>query len=218
MAKSAGPATSRFCSTADNGNRSAILHNDQMTNQPADVSAKPTGRDSVKHALIDATIELIIEQGTAVSVREIAIRADVNHGLIHTYFGSKEALIIAAVDAVSQRASSGIDKTGFPRPDLARQRAGELAKIIARMRLDGNRDLFTSHPVSDRWVAAIQENHDDVDELEAMTMVATASALALGWPVFANHICEVLKLDNDQRAVINDRIDALVAELGGIPD
>ena len=218
MAKSAGPATSRFCSTADNGNRSAILHNDQMTNQPADVSAKPTGRDSVKHALIDATIELIIEQGTAVSVREIAIRADVNHGLIHTYFGSKEALIIAAVDAVSQRASSGIDKTGFPRPDLARQRAGELAKIIARMRLDGNRDLFTSHPVSDRWVAAIQENHDDVDELEAMTMVATASALALGWPVFANHICEVLKLDHDQRAVINDRIDALVAELGGIPN
>ena len=49
-------------------------------------------------------------------------------------------------------------------------------------------------------------------------MVATASALALGWPVFADHICEILQLDNDQRAVINDRIDALVAELGGIPD
>ena len=70
MAKSAGLATSRFCSTADNGNRSAILHHDQMTNDPADVTAKPTGRDSVKQALIDATIELIIEQGTAISVRE----------------------------------------------------------------------------------------------------------------------------------------------------
>jgi len=189
-----------------------------MTNDPADVPAKPTGRDSVKHALIDATIELIIEQGTAVTVREIATRAGVNHGLIHTYFGSKDALIVAAIDVVSQRANSGIDETGFPRPDLASQRAGELAKIIARMQLDENGDLFTSHPVGDRWIAAIQAVHDDVDELEAKTMVATASALALGWPVFANHICEVLKLDHDQRAVINDRIDALVAELGGIPN
>ena len=119
---------------------------------------------------------------------------------------------------MSQRASTGINATGFPRPDLARQRAGELAKIIARMRLDGDRDLFTSHPIGEQWIAAIQASHDDVDELEAKTMVATASALALGWPVFANHICDILELDNDQRAVINDRIDALVAELGGIPD
>ena len=217
MAKCAVLATSPFCSTGDDGNRNTIRHHVQMTNVPDDDPAKPAGRESVRHALIDATIELIIEQGTAISVREIATRADVNHGLIHTYFGSKDALIIAAVDVVNQRASSGIDKTGFPRPDLASRRAGELAKIIARMRLDENRDLFTSHPVSDRWVIAIQANHDDVDEFEAKTMVATASALALGWPVFADHICEILQLDNDQRAIINDRIDALVAELGGIP-
>lgn len=178
---------------------------------------KPAGRESVKQALIDATIELIIEQGTAVSVREIANRADVNHGLIHTYFGSKDALIVAAVDEVKQRASSGVDETGFPKPDLASQRAGELAKVIARMRLDQNLDLFTPNPISNRWVAAIRASDDEIDELEAKTMVATASALALGWPVFAGHICEILELDDAQRTMVNDRIDALVAKLGGIP-
>ena len=188
-----------------------------MTETSTDAAARPAGRESVKQALIDATIDLIIEQGTAVSVREIAARADVNHGLIHTYFGSKDALIIAAVDLVNQRASEGIDESGFPKPGLAGRRAGELAKIIARMRLDQNQDLFTSHPISNRWVDAILTTQPDVDELEAKAMVATASTLALGWPVFADHICEILELDDAQRAAVNDRIDAIVSDLGGLP-
>lgn len=178
---------------------------------------RPAGRESVTQALIDATIELIIEQGTAVSVREIAARADVNHGLIHAYFGSKDALIIAAVDHVNRRASTGVDTSGFPKPDLAGQRGGELAKVIARMRLDKNQDLFTSHPVAGRWVEAILANQPDVDETEAKTMVATASTLALGWPVFADHICEILELDDDQRFALNNHIDTVVSQLGGIP-
>jgi AcrR family transcriptional regulator len=183
------------------------------TNAPA----KPAGRASVKRALIDATIELIVEQGTAVSVREIAARADVNHGLVHTYFGSKDALLVAAVDEVHRRASTGVDERGYPTPGLASRRSGELAKVIARMRLDGELDLFSSHPISQRWVEAIRADQPDVDEIEAKTMVATASTLALGWPVFADHICEILELDDAQRAAMNDHIESLFSELGGIP-
>ncbi len=180
-------------------------------------AVKPVGRELVKQALIEATVELIIDQGTAVSVREIAARADVNHGLIHSYFGSKDALFVAAVDEVNRRASAGVDERGYPAPGLAGQRSGELAKVIARMRLDQNLDLFSSHPISQRWVGAIQADHPEVDEITAKSMVATASALALGWPVFADHICEILELDDAQRATVNERVDALVAELGGIP-
>lgn len=189
-----------------------------MTGIATDAPTKPAGREPVMHALIDATIQLIIEQGTAVSVREIANRADVNHGLIHTYFGSKDALIVAALDAANQRASEAISESGYPSAGLASRRNGEFAKVIARMRLDENRDLFTSHPISQRWVEAIKADRPNIDDLEAKTMVATASTLALGWPVFADHICEIFDLDDTQRAAVNERIDALVAELGGIPD
>ncbi|MFO7557486.1 MAG: helix-turn-helix domain-containing protein, partial [Desulfobacterales bacterium] len=54
---------------------------------------KPHGRDEVVTALIRAAAELFSEKGVeAVSLRKIAVRAGVNHGLIHRHFGSKEAL------------------------------------------------------------------------------------------------------------------------------
>jgi len=212
MARCAARATSHSSSTADGGRRPPVRMTDTV-----DPPAKPIGREAVSTALIDATISLIIEQGTAVSVREIAARAGVNHGLVHTYFGSKDALVVAAVDEVNRRAGAETDAKGYPAPGLANRRGGELAKVIARMRLDENRDLFTSHPISNRWIEAILTDRPDVDEEEAKMMVASASVVALGWPVFADHICEILDLDVDQRAAISARIDALTAELGGLP-
>ncbi len=182
-----------------------------------DAHARPVGRESVTQALIDATIQLVIEQGTAVSVREIAARADVNHGLVHTYFGSKDALIAAAMDEVQHRAADDIDDEGFPNPHLANHRQGELAKVIARMRLDENRDLFTSHPVSKTWTEALLRADPELDHIEARAMVAMASAVGLGWAVFADHVVDTLDLSDEERATLDDRIAALVIQLGGLP-
>ena len=52
--------------------------------------SKPAGKAEVSDALVDATIDLIVERGLGISVREIAARAaGVNHGLVHLYFGGK---------------------------------------------------------------------------------------------------------------------------------
>ena len=65
----------------------------------ADSKIKPLerGRDKVKTALINAACEMLAESGpNAMSVRNVATRAGVNHGQVHHYFGGKEGLIEAA--------------------------------------------------------------------------------------------------------------------------
>lgn len=52
--------------------------------------------DETRTLLITAARLCLLEEGAAqASIKTIAARAGVNHGLIHRYFGSKEALMIA---------------------------------------------------------------------------------------------------------------------------
>ena len=62
---------------------------------------RPRGREAVSTALIEASLDLFIERTPDhVTVREIAQHADVNQGLVHEYFGSKDGLILAAMEQV----------------------------------------------------------------------------------------------------------------------
>jgi AcrR family transcriptional regulator len=168
-------------------------------------------------ALVDATIELIIEQGTRVSVRTIAEAAGVNHGLVHTYFGSKQGLIRAAFDEINESASRDLTSDGFPPADLANRRGGLLARATARMRLDVGGNMYSSHPILGAWRKALQSAQPDLPADEVDAMVVTASTLALGWAVFADQLCESTGIDGDRREELDRRIAELVAELGGIP-
>ena len=93
----------------------------------ADVVDKPAGRDAVMDVLVDATGQLILERGVTMSVRDIARRAGVNHGLVHTYFGSKEALLSAAFGHLVDRAAAELDDDGFrpADPRLPQRRGGD---------------------------------------------------------------------------------------------
>ena len=56
-------------------------------------------RVDTEDKLIAATAELLGEVGPrSLSVRAIAERAGVNHGLVHHYFGGKDALLQAAME------------------------------------------------------------------------------------------------------------------------
>jgi AcrR family transcriptional regulator len=178
---------------------------------------KPTGPEEVSAALIEAAIALIVEEGLHVSVRTIADRASVNHGLIHTYFGSKDALLAAAADEINARASAEVDDLGFPPPDLAQQRGGQLAKALARIRLDGDSDLFSSHPVTEAWQSALHQSQPALSTVEVENMVAKATALALGWAIFADHLTDLFGLSPKRRDQLEAEVNDLVRELGGIP-
>lgn len=179
---------------------------------------RPTGRSAVEAALLNATMELVIERGTGTSVREIAARANVNHGLVHSYFGSKRALLAAAFDEINRRAAADVDDEGYPPVDIAMRRGGELAKAIARMRLDEDANLFSSHPIATLWRDALLRNNPELSAEAVDAMVAKAGALALGWALFGDQLADTLALDPARRTEIDKQINALVAELAGLPN
>jgi AcrR family transcriptional regulator len=180
--------------------------------------AHPLGRDAVMDALTDATIDLIVEKGLSMSVREIAARAGVNHGLVHTYFGSKDGLLTAAFATINERAADELDERGFPPPDLAERRGGELAKALARVMLESVGDPYPSHPILTSWRQALVTDRPDLDPADVDEQILIATALGLGWALFADHLTAVLGLEPDRRADVASRVADLVAEFGGIPE
>jgi AcrR family transcriptional regulator len=183
-----------------------------------DAVDKPTGRDAVMDALVDATAQLILERGVTMSVRDIARRASVNHGLIHTYFGSKEALLSAAFGHLIDRAAAELDEDGFPPADLAFRRGGEVARALARAMLDVTGDPYPSHPILPSWRAALTRSRPDATEVELDEAVIVATTLGLGWALFAEHLCGILGVDEDERDAIEDRVLTLISDIGGIPN
>lgn len=168
-------------------------------------------------ALIEATTKLLIQDGTRVTVRQIAKQAGVNHGLVHTYFGSKRALLGAALDHVLRRASVEVDDLGFPPPDLAARRGGELAKAIARVRLDDVDGLVSTYPIADSWRRALTSTRPELDADAIEEMVITAASLALGWAVFADHLCEASGIGEQRRRQLDEYVADQVATIGGLP-
>jgi AcrR family transcriptional regulator len=182
-----------------------------------DAVHKPAGRDAVMDALVDATAALILERGVSVSVRDIARRAGVNHGLVHTYFGSKEALLSAAFGHLVDRAAAELDEDGFPPADLAFRRGGEVARALARTMLDVTGDPYPSHPILPSWRAALATGRPDATDAELDEAVIVATTLGLGWALFAEHLCGILDVDEDERAAIERRVLTLISDIGGLP-
>jgi len=61
-------------------------------------------RDDIEARLLDAAEHLLVEIGYAgVTTRALASQAGVNHGLVHYYFGSMDALLIEVLERFTAR-------------------------------------------------------------------------------------------------------------------
>src|SRR5271163_2994155 len=96
----------------------------------------PTGRDEVAAAILDSAAQMFAERGpAAASVRDIAARARVNHGLVFRHFGAKEQLVAAVLDHVAAQVTMLIDAEA-PAGEIEAAAALQL-RVIARALLDG---------------------------------------------------------------------------------
>ena len=154
----------------------------------------PTGKDQVVSALLAAATELFAERGPgAVSVRDVASRAKVNHGLVHRHFGSKDGLVRAVldglVDDLRQRHAAVVFEGGVRGAVFDEMADNQLYwRVLARALLDGNTEWLQDgqFPLIGAGVAQLKAamERGDVAPGDAQAMVASYVAAALGWLVF----------------------------------
>jgi AcrR family transcriptional regulator len=179
------------------------------------VDAKhPRGREAVREALTRSTLELIARDGSGVSIRQIASHAGVNHGLVHRYFGNRDALIKAALDDLNDDAVGDLDDDGVPDANISFDDLQLLARVLARLSFDEVREMFTPHRVMGSWVETTKRDNPELADGEAEALVAASTTLVLGWTVFGDFVQAALGVGDSDREALDVRVLTITAELG----
>jgi len=93
------------------------------THEPDD-SQRPSGRDEIMAAVLDAATKLFSTRPpSAVSVRQIADEAGVQHSVVHRYFGTKEDLLQAVIREGSRRQTEAMAEVRHATPEMALEAA-----------------------------------------------------------------------------------------------
>ena len=133
--------------------------------------------------MLQAAAELFAERGpAATSIRDIAARSKVNHGLVFRHFGTKEKLVGAVLDHLST-ATTTARQHGASDAEVEQAMERHL-RVIARTLLDGYPvgQLQTHFPGMSQLLEAARPHFPD--DRSARLAVANAAALQFGWRLF----------------------------------
>lgn len=171
-------------------------------------------RERVENLLIAATADLLGEVGPkAMTVRMIAKRAGVNHGLVHHYFGGKAQLLRAAMThLVEQHQSFAKSQSGgdvLPTP-LGLVEDQRYLRAVVRAVLDGETELATTEVAAgvsvprgalDHLTATRRLNEPDA---RTKALVAMGMAMEMGWAALEPFIMAVLDVRDDEIDEVRD--------------
>ena len=141
------------------------------------------GREQVTAAILAAAADLFAERGPAsTSIRDIAARSGVNHGLVFRHFGTKQQLVGAVLDHLGQNLTTLVE-SGASAEDIEAALDRHL-RVVARALLDGfpAAQLQTRFPTAELLLDQVRPRHSS--EFSARMAVANAAALQLGWRLF----------------------------------
>jgi AcrR family transcriptional regulator len=187
-------------------------------------TGRPFGRDDVVAAVIGAAGELFSRRGfDGVSVRDIAKKAGVNHGLIHRHFGSKENLRRQTLQRMADAMLADVRGAGTLQ-EISRLAFRSLSehehfwRILARTILDGygTGDLHRSFPIArhliERVKAAMKEGALRGD-LDPRMVVAAMFSFSCGFIMFEPFILAAAGLDGMKPEKVRDAILASAMSL-----
>ncbi|HEX3565111.1 MAG TPA: TetR family transcriptional regulator [Acidimicrobiales bacterium] len=169
-------------------------------------------RAATEAGLIEAATQLFDRRNPgSVSVREIAKLAGVNHGLVHHYFGSKQALIEAVLDDLASKARSSLAAgTALDQdsPTLT------YTRILGRVILEGSGSipLPPSHPILVQ-LAALARDVGGLDERSARIRASQGAALAMGWLLFEPFLIQSGGLQDEDPVFLRDQLRVMLAHV-----
>jgi len=157
---------------------------------PAENSAQVLSDDERERALVAAT-DLLVHQGpSAVTLKWVAMNADVSADLVAATWPTVESVLDAVLERLSARYE---DLTGgVLGAELAADEAAVIdayQRIIARALLDGVNPASPERDRgrNDRWVKLFQAQFG-LDDQGARLRLAQTFALEWGWRLFGPHI------------------------------
>lgn len=177
----------------------------------------PTGRAEVAAAILEAATDLFAERGpAATSIRDIAARSNVNHGLVFRHFGTKENLVGAVLDHLGANLSALLG-TDAPAAVLEASLDRQM-RVMARTVLDGYPagQLQKRFPNIATLLDGVRPLYDD--ETKARLAVANALALQFGWRVFAPILRSATGIEELSDAEISQAAGAEVQRILAPPD
>jgi AcrR family transcriptional regulator len=144
-------------------------------------------------AVLDGASDLFAQQGpAATSIREVAARSGVNHGLVYRHFGTKEQLVAAVLNHVSDQVNEAIADSRLD----TQARVERQWRVLAHTILDGYpvgrlqlRFPFVKQLVDE---AGLHTSNPDAARMAAGQVVA----LELGWQLFKPFILAAAGLES----------------------
>lgn len=175
-------------------------------------------RVDVEERLIVAAGELLGEVGPrSMSVRNVAERAGVNHGLVHHYFGGKDGLMKAAMTRLVEEHAAFAKEVshGDPIPEpLLLNHDPKYLRAVVRAVLDDEMELATTEitegvSVPRRAIAHAVENLKiDEPDVHMKAMVAVSMAMEMGWAALEPFLFAVIEIadteEEEVREIVRD--------------
>jgi AcrR family transcriptional regulator len=174
------------------------------------------GREGAIEAILAAARSLFVEQGpNAVSLRDVARRAGVNHGLIHHYIGTREDLLRLVFATSSEHARREVEGAADPVEALhaLRRTAGsndDYSRLLAWALLEG-RDPTEFHGRSPALEEIVHSGGNDSRNLRLA--LATSMVQTLGWKLFGSYALAAAGLGDEDLDEVRREAEALVDRL-----
>ncbi|MBF4996801.1 TetR/AcrR family transcriptional regulator [Nocardia sp. BSTN01] len=188
-----------------------MSENPPSTPRRDDSGTGPVGREAVVAAVTEAAADLFAERGpAATSIRDIADRAGVNHGLVFRHLGAKDKLVGAVLSYLGEQsgALAAAGQLTATDPRLRRH-----LTVLARCILDGYPvgELQEQFPVMAMLIENLRPRMDS--DRAAGLAVAHLAAFAMGWQLLEPFLRSAAGLRELTDAELRASIEAQAARI-----
>ncbi|MGZ8766576.1 MAG: helix-turn-helix domain-containing protein [Acidimicrobiia bacterium] len=169
--------------------------------------------------MLDAGASLFAQRGVeAVSLREIAATADVHLSLIGRYIGSRDALVLAVFDDLSDQLALAVlehplEQQGFEADTVMWKWARIAGALVIAGQHLTDRDGFNPVLAMARTLA----DGYGLDAPAARLRAAQITAAALGWRIFEAYLIEAGRLEGVPLETLRDELVRSSRRLGATP-